>query len=548
MKIDFLKKEYLPYLIVIIAILPSLFMRDFTISNELRYLCIADEALENHHFFSFTVNGQPYADKPPLYLWFLMLGKWLFGSHQMWFISLFSIIPTIAITEVMRRWTVEELKGKWQGIAQIAFLSTVLILAMFMVLRMDILMCLFIVLALRTFWKMWSAKECSAKNQLLLGLYTFGALFTKGPIGVLVPILVPLVWLIVKKEWKTFGRYWNWKSWLVLLIGCVLWFTAVYWEGGHDYLNNLLFHQTIDRAHDSFKHAKPFYFYVLSVLYMMLPLSLLILESIIFSAVKREKRSDLQNFFLTVTVSVFVMLSCFSSKLDVYLLPIYPFCIYLGVILWQNHEEKQVSKAAHYLYLLPIAVVTIVAGVAFVISICYNIYTDDLHVHRLDSVLGADLVNTALIFAPILTVLLCACFVFAFVWGIRRRYDKSLWGVFIGLYALIFVGSFAIPNANPFIGYKALCEKVNETCRNNNLKVVYCYDVTRAANMTVFLDYPIVEIEDERDVLSVNPDGVLLFEEDVDAISGLIIDKKVEKIGNVHLVSLKEKYLEKLNK
>ncbi len=543
MKIDLLKKEYLPYLVVIVAVLPSFFLRDFTISNELRYLCIADEALENHHFFSFTVNGNPYADKPPLYLWFLMFGKWLFGSHQMWFISLFSVIPTLAIAEIMRRWTFVELKGGWQNIAQIAFMSTVLVLAMFLVLRMDILMCLFIVLALRTFWSMWNQKDFSSKKQILLGIYTFLALFTKGPIGVLVPILVPLVWLIVKKEWKTYLRYWSWKSWFVLLLGSTLWFSAVYWEGGRDYLNNLLFHQTIDRAHDSFKHAKPFYFYGVSVLYMMLPLAFLIIESIIFSVVKKEKRSDLQNFFLTVTATVFVMLSCFSSKLDVYLLPIYPFCIYLGVILWQNHKERKVSRVAHYLYLLPITLVAVVSIVAFVASIVYNIYTDDLHVHHLDDVLGVQLVDAILFYAPILTLMLCICFAFAMIYGIRKDYEKSIWAVFVGLYAMVFVGSFALPYANNFIGYRGLCEQVNKICRDENLKVVYCYDVTRASNMSVFLDYPIKEIECEKDVLSVNPDGVLLFEDDIDAISGLIINKKVEKVGNVRFVSLKERYL-----
>lgn len=544
MKIEFFKKEYLPYLIVIIAVLPSIFLRDFTISNELRYLCIADEALENHHYFSFTVNGQPYADKPPLYLWFLMFGKWLFGSHQMWYISLFSIIPTLAITEIMRRWTSEELKGKWKSIAQIAFLSTVMVLAMFLVLRMDILMCLFIVLALRTFWLMWSQKDFSVKSQILLGLYTFLALFTKGPIGVLVPILVPFVWLLAKREWKMYLRYWSGKTWLVLFVFCVLWFSAVYWEGGREYLDNLLFHQTIDRAHDSFKHARPFYFYGLSVLYMMLPLAFLIIESIIFSVVKKEKRSDLQDYFLTVTVTVFVMLSCFSSKLDVYLLPIYPFCIYLGVILWQNHDGCHLLKVAHYLYLLPIAVVSIVSVVGFAISIVYNIYTDDLHVHHLDDVLGVKLVDAILLYAPILTFILCICFASAMVYGIRKDYEKSIRSVFIGLYATIFVGSFALPYANTFIGYKELCEQVNKICRDENLKVVYSYDVTRAPNMSVFLDYPLKEIESEKDVLSVNPDGVLLYEDRIDAISGLIINKKVERIGNVRFVSLKEKYLE----
>lgn len=84
-----MKKEYFIFLLMLLALLPALIFRDFTPSNELRYLSIADEALREGHFFAFTNHGLQYADKPPLYLWIVMLGKTLLGSHQMWFLSCF---------------------------------------------------------------------------------------------------------------------------------------------------------------------------------------------------------------------------------------------------------------------------------------------------------------------------------------------------------------------------------------------------------------------------------------------------------------------------
>ena len=69
--------RYLLYTGFIVAVLPVLILRDFTPSNELRYLSIADEALRNHTFFVFTNHGVPYADKPPLYLLIIMLCRWL---------------------------------------------------------------------------------------------------------------------------------------------------------------------------------------------------------------------------------------------------------------------------------------------------------------------------------------------------------------------------------------------------------------------------------------------------------------------------------------
>ena len=87
-----------------IAVLPAIIFRDYTPDNELRYLSIADEALRDGHFFTFYNQGIAYADKPPLYLWIVMLGKWMFGNHYMWFLSLFSIVPTLVIVNTMDKW------------------------------------------------------------------------------------------------------------------------------------------------------------------------------------------------------------------------------------------------------------------------------------------------------------------------------------------------------------------------------------------------------------------------------------------------------------
>lgn len=74
-----MKSKFLPFLLLL-AVLPVLIFRDYTPSNELRYLSIVDEALRNGDIFTFTNHGIQYADKPPLYFWILMLGKWLLGN------------------------------------------------------------------------------------------------------------------------------------------------------------------------------------------------------------------------------------------------------------------------------------------------------------------------------------------------------------------------------------------------------------------------------------------------------------------------------------
>ena len=95
-----IKNSYFP-LLVIVSALPLILFRDFTPLNELRYLSIADEALLNGRVFTFTNHGIPYADKPPLFLWFIMAAKSLLGSHQMWVLALGSLLPALVIINIM---------------------------------------------------------------------------------------------------------------------------------------------------------------------------------------------------------------------------------------------------------------------------------------------------------------------------------------------------------------------------------------------------------------------------------------------------------------
>ena len=93
------------FVFITLCLLPVMIMRDFSPDNESRYLLIADEAIQNGNIFAFTLDGQAYADKPPLYLWIVMLCKILLGKHSMFLLSLFSLIPAFVTIAVMDKWS-----------------------------------------------------------------------------------------------------------------------------------------------------------------------------------------------------------------------------------------------------------------------------------------------------------------------------------------------------------------------------------------------------------------------------------------------------------
>ena len=309
------------YLLFFACFIPLLYFRDFTPNNELKYLSIADEALREGHWFTFWNHGALYADKPPLYLWIVMLGKWLLGTHSMFFLGLFSLIPALWILFIMDKWVNTALPSDLRLSSQFMLLTSGLFTGSAIVLRMDMLMSLFIILSLYTFYRIYTGR-CSPADPIKLPIYIFLAIFTKGPVGLIIPLLTIPAFLLVKKQFKTIGKYLGWKQWSILIGLCSLWFIAVYLEGGKTYLNNLLFHQTINRAVDSFHHKEPFWYYLKTIWYSLAPWTLFYVVVLLIGIRKHLYNNDIKQLFLTILLTGYFF-KCQTGYLSFTPIPLY---------------------------------------------------------------------------------------------------------------------------------------------------------------------------------------------------------------------------------
>ena len=322
----------------LLLFLPLLLRREPTPANELKYLQIADEALRDGHFWCLYLDGAAYADKPPLYFWIILLFRKLLGFHCIPLLELFSLLPAFGILVLFDRWCGTRLARNWRIVAEMALLTTAYFLGGAVVLRMDMLMCFFITLAMWLFWRM-DRGDRSAGLPWCFALAVFGAIFTKGPVGFLFPLLGCFAWLLSERRLRTFGQAWGWRTWLVLVVLCGIWWGFVYLEGGRDYIDNLLVHQTVGRAVDAFHHKRPVYWYLVVVWYAMGPWSLLTIPVGVRGAV-RHRLQPTERFFLLISAAFFVLMSLFSSKLQIYLLPMFGFVNYACFLILAAREPE----------------------------------------------------------------------------------------------------------------------------------------------------------------------------------------------------------------
>ena len=475
-----------------VCLLPMMAMRDFTPSNELRYLSIADEAIANGHLFAFYNHGIPYADKPPLYFWIVMLCRLLFGHHSCLALSMFSLIPAFAIVGIMDRWVMKGKSAMHRMSVAGMTLTCVMFLGTMVVLRMDMLMCLFIVLALWTFYRMYTGEGSRRQDSLTLPLWIFLALFTKGPVGLLMPPLAIAVFLAVKRDWKGFRKYLGLKTWGIIAALSAVWLTCVWLEGGLEYINNLLFKQTVGRAVNAFTHARPFWFYLVTILWCLAPYTLLLIGSFMASLLPvrkagAEKVSDLEILFLCTIISTAAMLSSFSSKLPIYLVPVLPFCVYLFPIVLDRIGERGWMRWSVGIF----QILLLCAGIATLLFLSGSV-TIPAAASLLDEYSFAR--EAPVVNAVILLTLANAMG----TWFLIKRKSVNIPALLLsaGLFLAAFSASAVLRDLNPYIGYGSICSRVPE---GTDVATIFLH---RPENIDVYTGRQITDFGDDPAKLS----------------------------------------------
>jgi len=182
-----------------------------------------------------------------------------------------------------------------------------------------------------------------------------------------------------------------------------------------------------------------------------------------FGIGKNLATGDLELFFLVIVLSTFVTLSLFSSKLAVYLLPCFPFMVYLSVF-W-------IPKLAHlpwvsWLILLPAALLSLSLPAMAVL-------------HYFSLPVPAFTLLTAL--------MLSATGIFTLWWLKKKQLNQAIIAMGTGLLAGIFILSFATPAYNPMFGLSQLTkEAMQHPVQNGGPHYYYC-KISRADNLDVYL-------------------------------------------------------------
>lgn len=484
-----LKQVYQYILYFVLLFIPVSLFRDFTPDNELRYLSISNEMMKDGHYFILKNHGEIYSDKPPLYIWLINGSKYLFNEYHMIVLALFSIIPAFIIVLVMNKWIKNHLNKEESITGTLMLMTTAVFMGAAVTIRMDMLMVMFITLALYFFYRVYERKSRNKYEAYLIYLFIFLALFTKGPMGVIVPLLSIIIFLLLNKRENIIKDMKLYKG-LGLLTGLTaLWFIAVFVEGGKEYLYQLVYKQTVKRSINAFTHARPIYYYLKTMLYTFLPWTLFYLYGIFNSIKNYKKIQKIEQFFLIIIISTFVFLSLVSGKLDVYLLPIYCFLPFLSLMRFKESNNKK-----------KVLIFTFIPSIMILIAV---------------SLLLPGLLkkNMEINISVILMYLSPVIYIFAIKNLFENNYLNTVKGVFYGMTLFILFATFNLGEINKTIGLNYIAKIVSKDSDFKSYKF-YSYLEPDFRNIDVLLNKEAGLIDSPEELVKFfqsNKKGMILF-------------------------------------
>ena len=349
-------KNKLYILLVGIFILLILYLGNWglTESSEARYAEIAREMVISGDYITPTLLGIKHLHKPPVTYYITALGYKIFGINEFgarFFMQLclvFQLFLVFKITLFLYK------NEKIAFAASLIYFSFPITVISVRTLTTDAYLTTFI-LASIFFWLKYKI-QLKPYNLYLFYLF-LGLIFeTKGPVGFIIPVTFVSTYKIIKKDKIEINLH-QFIGFALFLLVAAFWYIAVIIKnnGLLDYFIN---NQIIERvSQNTFKRSKPFWYYILLMPIIGLPW----LFHFIFyfkNNIKKIIKQKKNEFILIITfLSLFIILTLSTSKLILYVLPLY-FILAIFSAKQLSLSSKKTIKSISFLYLVFIILFT----------------------------------------------------------------------------------------------------------------------------------------------------------------------------------------------
>lgn len=330
-------------------------------SSEARYAEISREMVLSGDYLRPHLLGIDHYHKPPITYYITALGYKIFGINEFgarFFLGIALLLQIYLVFRIGRLLFKEEKKAIASALIYLSF-PVVLIAARN--LTTDAYLTTFILWSLY----LWLQNKKHHSRLWLYGFYLVLGLgfLTKGPV-VLLPVIIFIAsFLIIKKEKLQISIH-DFMGIILFLLISASWFVAIIIDNPQLW-EYFVQKQIVERATnaDEFHRSKPFWYYLILAPLVGLPWVIFIIFGYFKNYKDQIKKNNNITILIFVSLILLVIFSAFSSKLILYILPIYPFLALLGgYLIYKISEVKLRGFIKIYVVLLGLLLIGLIGS------------------------------------------------------------------------------------------------------------------------------------------------------------------------------------------
>ena len=389
-------KKWLPFLLLLATASLLLFLNlgqlGLTDPGEGSNAETAREMLESGDWMTPTLNGEPLFTKPVFIYWLMSSAYRLFG------ISEFSArIPSaigMAILTLLMYGFLTSFRGAFIGL--VGSLMLLLNIEMVTIGRMALTDSILILCTTASLFGFWTGLHGEGNQRHAFWIFYIGmaaGMLTKGPIGVVVPLLGTVPYVLMTHRWKQF-----WQTgfpilglFVFVLIACP-WYATMLWIHGSSYITTTKA-DTVERFFNiADGHGGMIFFYLPVLFFGFFPWSGF-LPAALSEAWKELRQTwrlgsmardckplpqELELFAALWLIGMFVFFTLFATRLPHYMGPLFPAAAILAASYWSRCVKEPDTRGL-YASIWIILLLGFTLGLVFIASpLLYSAYIEPI--------------------------------------------------------------------------------------------------------------------------------------------------------------------------
>lgn len=281
--------------------------------DEINFATSAKEMLITKDFSKITVNYEPFWEKPPLFIWLQAVSMKIFGVNE--FAARFpnalaGIFTLLILFFIGSKYFRGQVGVGWV----LSYLGALFPHFYFNTGLIDPIFNLFIFLGIYQFY-LASQQQFKAKYFIQAGVFTGLAILTKGPVALLVTLLVIGIWSIIKRKVFYFGFVNSIKYLVITLIISSIWFVPELLKNGPWFIKEFINYQLQLASEDVAGHKQPFYYHTIVLLVGCFPASIFAISAFSKKLNLDKQEKDFRLFMGILFCVVLILFSIVTTKI-----------------------------------------------------------------------------------------------------------------------------------------------------------------------------------------------------------------------------------------